>query len=333
MKIVSIFNNKGGVGKTTNLYQIAHILVKSFEKTVLLVDLDSQCNLSSYTLSNSKLEESWNTATGNSIWNIISPVFRGTGDIKSNILPTMVSQKYRNLYITPGNISLSDFEDVLGESWTRAIGGDERSIRVQTAFYRYILSAADAIHADIVMLDLGPNLGSINRCALVASDYFIIPMAPDLFSIKGTENLGEKLVKWAREWRQGSSFTQNIDLASPSASPRFLGYITQQYNLRKRSPSGMTRGWSQYRDIIPQSIMENIVRKLSEIESVDRDRDWLLGQIPNLNSLIPYSQRARKPIFDCTRRDGLRGSHITSAKNTRRIFEPIAEKISAILSN
>lgn len=333
MKIVSIFNNKGGVGKTTSLYHIAHILEKYFNKTVLIVDLDSQCNFSSYALSSSKLEESWDIENGNSIWSIVSPVFKGTGDIRSDIHPTKISSRYQNLYITPGNISLSDFEDALGESWTRAIGGDERSIRVQTAFYRYILCASDAISADIVMLDLGPNLGSINRCALVASDYFIVPMAPDLFSIKGTENLGNKLMKWTNEWDHQRISAHGIGIPLPHAHPLFLGYITQQYNLRKRSKSGMTLGWSQYRDIIPQAITRNIVEKLSAIgQANESDTDWLLGQIPNLNSLIPYSQRARKPIFDCTRKDKLNGSHITSAKNTIRIFEPIAKKISAILN-
>lgn len=330
MKIISIFNNKGGVGKTTCLYQVAHILATDFRKKVLMVDLDSQCNLSSYALSETFLKNCWENENGNSIWNVVSPVFRGLGDIRDTLRPCLTSQRYQNLYITPGHILLSDFEDALGESWTRAIGGDERSIRAQTAFYRYILSAAQSIGADIVLLDLGPNLGSINRCALVASDYFIVPMAPDLFSIKGTENLGKKLVTWASDWDLARTRAENIDLNLPLAHPQFMGYITQQYNLRKRSPTGMTRGWSQFRDIIQKSIKDNIIDKLGIVEQQDdMDDHWLMGQIPNLNSLIPYSQRARKPIFDCNHKDGLTGAHITRAKNSRRIFSSIAKKIVA----
>lgn len=61
MKFVSIFNNKGGVGKTTYMYHVAHLL-SAAGKTVLMVDLDGQCNLSAYCLSDSELEkaqESW----------------------------------------------------------------------------------------------------------------------------------------------------------------------------------------------------------------------------------------------------------------------------------
>ena len=87
-KIISIFNNKGGVGKTTYLYHIAHLLEKK-GKTVLLVDLDSQCNLSAYFLSENQLKKSWDALKGNNIWNIIEPVYKGMGDIRQR-QPTRV---------------------------------------------------------------------------------------------------------------------------------------------------------------------------------------------------------------------------------------------------
>ncbi|WP_442939356.1 ParA family protein [Nostoc sp.] len=64
--IISIFNNKGGVGKTTYMFHIAHLLEQS-NKTVLMVDCDSQCNLTAYALPESNIERSW-SERGNSIW-------------------------------------------------------------------------------------------------------------------------------------------------------------------------------------------------------------------------------------------------------------------------
>ncbi|MBL0503124.1 ParA family protein [Aeromonas caviae] len=81
MKIVSIFNNKGGVGKTTYMFHVAH-LIAEHGKTVLMVDADAQCNLSAYCLTDTELEKAWNVSRGNSIWRAIEDVYKGIGDIR-----------------------------------------------------------------------------------------------------------------------------------------------------------------------------------------------------------------------------------------------------------
>ncbi|NDY71836.1 ParA family protein [Desulfobacter hydrogenophilus] len=330
MKIVSIFNNKGGVGKTTYMYHVAHLLAKN-KKSVLIVDLDSQCNLSSYSISDSELEKSWKSDRGNSIWNALEPVYERLGDIRKR-QPSLVGPNYQNLYIIPGDIMLSNFEDSLGDSWNSAKGGSPGDLRVQSAIYRYILWAAEKVNADVVMLDLGPNLGALNRAVLAASDYFMVPMSPDLFSIRGTSNLGSKLVTWRNEWDQcNSAFTGN-DIQLPHGRPMFLGYVMQQHNIRKNT-EGMTKGWSIFGDRVEQAVKENIIDKLNPIGQVHDwgDGQWNIGKIPNLHSLIPYSLEARKPVFDCGSRDGLRGAHISSARDSAKFFEPIVNKLLSVV--
>jgi cellulose biosynthesis protein BcsQ len=195
MKRIAIFNNKGGVGKTTYLFHIAHLLADKGKK-VLMVDCDSQCNLSSYALSESDIKRSWSDE-GNSIYKVIEPITVGTGDFRRRS-PKAIND---NLFIIPGDINLSLFEDRLGETWGSA-STQEISLRAQIAIYRYIEFAAEKVNANIVLIDLGPNLGALNRSVLGCCDYFITPLAPDLFSIKGTENLGNKLTIWNDEWER-----------------------------------------------------------------------------------------------------------------------------------
>lgn len=330
MKIVSIFNNKGGVGKTTYMYHIAHLLAQKGKK-VLLVDLDSQCNLSSYSISESELEKSWRPDRGNSIWNAIEPIYERLGDIRKR-QPSLLNSRYSNLFIVPGDVLLSNFEDSLGDSWNSAKGGNPGDLRVQTAIYRYILWAAKKVKADVVMLDLGPNLGALNRAVLASSDFFMVPMSPDLFSIRGTQNLGSKLVTWRKEWDQCKSAYTGDDLELPPARPVFLGYVMQQHNIRNNK-SGMTKGWSIFGDRVISSVKNNIVDKLSPLGQVHNwpDGDWNIGKIPNLHSLIPYSLEARKPVFDCGSTDGLRGAHISSAKNSITFFDPIVNKLLTVV--
>lgn len=329
MKIISIFNNKGGVGKTTYLYHIAHLLEKSGKK-VLVVDLDSQCNLSAYSLSENDLKSSWSASRGNSIWNAIERVYEGLGDIRKR-QPSQISIGYPNLHIVPGDILLSNYEDSLGDSWSSAKGGNAPALRIQSAIYRYIKWAAKKVDADVVMLDLGPNLGALNRCVLAASDYFLVPVSPDLFSIRGTQNLGTKLKIWRKEWDQcNASSTSDIEL--PHGSPKFLGYVTQQHNIR-RNKEGMTKGWSIFGDQLESAIQANIVAPLESMGQVHKwsDGNWNIGQIPNLHSLVPYSLEARKPVFDCRSNDGLKGAHITTARESQAHFDPIVNKLLTVL--
>ena len=82
-KTISIFNNKGGVGKTTYMYHVAHLLARRGLK-VLMVDCDSQCNLSAYSLADSDIKKAW-ADTGNSIYRNIEPVYRTIGDIRNRM--------------------------------------------------------------------------------------------------------------------------------------------------------------------------------------------------------------------------------------------------------
>ena len=320
-KSICLFNNKGGVGKTTFLYHIAYCLAEK-GKRVLIVDCDSQCNLTAYALTDEQIEESWKP-DGNSIYRMIEPVDRTIGDIQDRN-PTVLADR---LFLIPGDLDLSRFEDRLGDTWNSGKGGSEPALRAQAAIFRAIRMATERCKADIVLIDLGPNLGAINRAVLSGTDLIIIPLAPDLFSIRGTENLGSKLVTWRQEWDQ-INLAWKGSLEIPKGKPQFLGYVVQQHNLRNNA-AGMTRGWQLFGNRLHQAIYDNIVQKLAPLGQVynTQSGNINLGQIPNLHSLIPYSQEARQPVFHCTSAHGLRGAHIEKAKESRTLFEPVTDLI------
>lgn len=310
---VAIFNNKGGVGKTTYLYHIANLLADQGKK-VLMVDCDSQCNLTAYAMDDTKIKQAWST-TGNSIYKVIEPIATGTGDYRKR----QVTSLGNNLYIVPGDIDLSVFEDRLGDTWSSA-ATQEISLRTQIAIFRYVTYAAEKIEADFVFYDLGPNLGALNRSVLGACDYFITPLSPDLFSIKGTQNLGNKFVVWNDEWKSILNRWKDSKIDHlPKAAPKFLGYVLQQHNLRTNA-EGMTQGWQLFGDKVNEAVMNNIVERLKPYNQVVAREDYCLGAIPNLHSLIPYSLNARKPVYKCTSVDGLRGAHISKARDSAKDY-------------
>jgi chromosome partitioning protein len=292
-----------------------------------MVDCDSQCNLTAYAMPERAIEKAWEDS-GNSLYRAIEQVARGIGDIR-NRAPSKLERK---LYLMPGDLLLSDFEDLLGDTWNGAKGGSEPALRAQSAIYRSILQSAEKVDAEAVLVDLGPNLGSLNRAVLGGSDYVIVPVAPDLFSIRGTENLGSKLEKWRKEWDQCNEAWSDKSLQIPKGQPVFLGYIVQQHNLRDNT-SGMTQGWRIFGDRLRSAIENNIVGRLRPLGQIyeNNSADFNLGKIPNLHSLVPYSMEARKPVFRCTGSDGLRGAHIQKARDSEKLFQPIAKIIEAIL--
>lgn len=326
-KIVSFFNNKGGVGKTTLMYHIAHRLA-DLKRSVLMVDCDSQCNLTAYALADSAIEKAW-AANGNSIYRAIEPVARGIGDIRDRAATRLSDY----LHLIPGDLLLSDFEDILGDTWNSAKGGSEPALRAQSAIFRAIRAVASKTKAEIVLVDLGPNLGALNRATLGGSDLVVVPVAPDLFSIRGTENLGSKLKKWRQEWDQCNSAWTGDGLELPRGRAKFLGYVIQSHNLRNNNQTGMTQGWQIFGNRVEDAIQKNIIDQLSSLGQVHEPgrSTFNLGKIPNLNSLIPYSLEARKPIYKCTASDGLRGAHIESARLSGQLFEPIAELLSGLM--
>lgn len=310
------------------MYHVAHLLARG-GLTILMVDCDSQCNLTAYCLSDNLVRRSWND-DGNSIYQNILPVYQTTGDIR-NRAPTKLYNDY-DLFLIPGDLRLSNFEDLLGDTWSAARGGAEPALRAQSAIHRYIEFTADRIGADLVLMDLGPNLGALNRAVLTSSDYFIMPVAPDLFSIQGTDNLGRKLVSWRKEWDQCNNSWSNQAISIPSGRPQYLGYVVQMHNQRTNSPGRMTEGWRIYGSQLETAIRHNIISRLEPLGQVIEwdDEIYNLGQIPNLHSLIPYSLRARKPVFDCKYADGLRGDHIARAANAVRHFNAVVATLQQV---
>ncbi len=325
---LAIFNNKGGVGKTTYLYHIANILA-DIGICTLMVDCDSQCNLTAYAIDDTEIKKSW-SENGNSIYRVIQQVAENIGDIRKR-QPFCIRD---NLYLVPGDIDLNIYEDRLGETWASA-SVQPASIRVQIAIYRYIKLASKKCGAQVVLIDLGPNLGALNRTVLGGCDYFITPLSPDLFSIKGTQNLGNKFVYWHDEWennlRRWKKPNSSIPIEQlPHGTPKFLGYVTQQHNMRD-TKSGMTIGWSIFGDQVDEAVRENIVKQLSPLGQSEEKENYMLGKIPNLHSLIPYSLNAHKPVYKCNSADGLRGAHISKARDSKQLYQGIIDTIQDLL--
>ena len=333
---VALFNNKGGVGKTTLAYHLAHMLQRQGVR-VLAVDLDPQSNLTAAILDEEELEQLWGKdseifaqvglpkqhmlftrAEGQStVADAVRPILEGTGDI-AHVSPVKVTD---GLWLLPGNLDLSKFEDKLSAAWLNSYGGDQAAIRTTTAFYRLILRAADEVSADVVLIDVGPNLGAINRAALIAADTVLMPMAADLFSLKGLLNLGPTLREWRRQWQQLVRPQIPDSIVAPMALMQPLGYVIMQPEMRLDRP---VRAYQRWLVRIPWVYGTAV---LGDPAWSVEDRSYEIATMRNYRSLMPLAHDARKPMFDLKAADGAIGSTQKYVQTCRQEFRMLATEI------
>ncbi|MGH9023692.1 MAG: ParA family protein [Acidimicrobiia bacterium] len=315
---IALFNNKGGVGKTTLAYHLAHMVARLGWR-VLAADLDPQANLTSAFFDESQLESFWDRETGDTIYTGVAPLARQTGDVK---IPTPREAADR-LWVLPGDLALSSFEDRLSDSWPRSFVGDEGAVRVSTAFHRILRGCSAAIEADVVFIDVGPNLGAINRAALLASDALVVPLAADLFSLQGLRNLGPALRDWRKSWQNLVLPSAPAGIDTPSGAMRPLGYVVLQHAVRLDRP---VKAYDRWLKRIPSEFRRSVLGEPDD-QAMAADDRHRLSSIRNYRSLMPLAQDARKPMFDLRAGDGALGSTSRLVQTCYREFEELAKSI------
>ena len=327
--ILTFFNNKGGVGKTSLVYHLAWMF-SELGKRVVVADLDPQANQTAAFLDDDKIEEIWSAQNlGSTIYQCVKPL-AGVGDIAEPQLQTITP----NLYLLPGDVTLSRFEDTLSDSWPRSMDSRElyRHMRILSAFWQIMQMAANNAPADIILVDIGPNLGAINRSVLLATDYVAIPLGADLFSLQGLTNLGPTLKSWRNDWRKridnwkdNQDSKQYPDFHLPEGKMQPIGYLCQQYGMRLDRPTKAYDKWAQR---IPNVYREAVLDE-PPAKGMTQDKDpCCLALIKHYRSLIPMGQEHRKPIFRLTPADGAIASHANAVKDARKDFEQLAAKIA-----
>ena len=323
MKTIAFFNNKGGVGKTSLVYHLSWMMAER-GIPVLAVDLDPQANLSAMFLSEERLEEIWPDSEEHpsTIYGAVRPILRGIGDIA----PPPVECIAPNLSLLPGDLGLSRFEDKLSDAWPRCHNSDEAAFRTITAFHRLMQALTRESSAELILIDVGPNLGAINRSALIASDHVCLPLAPDIFSLQGLKNLGPTLRQWRSTWDDLVKKAP-ADLSLPTGAMTPVGYIVMQHGMRDNRP---VKAYQRWMDKIPPIYRSAVLNEAvaGTMPSVLQD-PYLLAQLKHYRSLMPLAMEANKPMFRLKPADGAIGAHVAAVNDCHRDFLKLAHKLAA----
>ncbi len=321
MKTIAFFNNKRGVGKTSLVYHLAWMFSDHGVKT-LAVDLDPQANLTAMFLDDERLESLWpdDERHPDTVYGAIHPILRGIGDIAQPHVEKITA----TLGLIAGDLGLSRFEDKLSDAWPRCHNRDESAFRTMTAFHRLVQRGTEG-GAELVLIDVGPNLGAINRSALIASDQVCLPLAPDLFSLQGLKNLGPTLREWRAVWSDLLTKAPD-DLPMPKGAMQPIGYIVMQHGILDSRP---VKAYKRWMDRIPSVYRDAVLNEEFQLTPAVADDPYCLSLLKHYRSLMPMAMEARKPIFFLKSADGAIGAHIEAVRSCYNDFQKLAAEIAA----
>ncbi|MFC3034027.1 ParA family protein [Pseudoalteromonas fenneropenaei] len=343
MKIVSVFNNKGGVGKSTLSFHLACALSEMGKKT-LMIDLDPQSNLTLQCISPEKLEELWIeeepyiedfqaaleesgesfekfVEKPRSIHCLLKPIEDG---VFESFSLGSVYKINENLGLIPGRLSLHSYEDKISKSWSDAFLGEPQALRVITSIRNICLEAGDKYGYEYVIIDTSPSLGILNRILISMSTGFFVPCMPDMFSTFGITNIGQALKIWKNQFETMYSLLPDKKRAVfPKNFVKFLGFTI--YNAKKytgQNDLDLAAAHYSYVERLPSSIKTHI-----PAECYDHLDEEIIGSpigkksvMHSHNTLPSMAQKYRVPIWDVPNQTNLLPSDRPTISGNREMY-------------
>lgn len=317
---ITLFNHKGGVGKTTLTVNLAFALA-DLGKKVLLVDSDPQCNLTSY-LVQADVVDKWldesDQPTGQTIWSALRQVVQLGKDV-GTIDP---HERAENVYLIPGDIRLSEYELELYQSWVDCLQRKIKGFATTTALAQLVGACASDVSADYVIYDVGPNIGPLNRAVLLDCDCFIVPAACDYFSTRALKTLGHSIAEWIRDWKVIATLSPK-DVALLKGSPVFLGYVLQRFRVYGGEISNTQREYARQLERHAYSDVVAVLRDLDPRLAPGTVNQFKLGQIKDFSSLATLAQEQGLAFAD------VKGGPQYLRAEAKEAFREFAQKVIA----
>lgn len=333
------FNNKGGVGKTTLACNIASYLAETQKMNVLLVDADPQCNATQLVLPDEATERLYASSAGapdvDSLKQVLLPLLKGDASLEATHKIAGPQTNRFGISILPGHPHVALLEDRLSTNWTQFMGADLGGARVSNWNTQLLKQLKP--HYDLIVYDVGPSLGALNRSILIGVDYFMAPMGCDIFSLIGIENIANWIDQWRRYYDQAyaqvttrheatlQEYAGQVRTTS-SVMARFVGYTVQQYITKTiRDEKRATGAYEAILAKIPNEISSSLGPFVAPPLTVE---DVRLGDVPHMFSLVPLAQTAHTPIHKLTRREGLSGGQYQQQRQYQDFIRTLAESLT-----
>ncbi len=319
-------NNKGGVGKTTLSFHVGVELSRKGLK-VALVDLDPQCNLTLQTLGHTFYEDNLFSHTTKTVYDVLKSKLEGSGDIDTSIKPAHIRD---NLYIIPGDIQLSMYEDLLIGGYNDAAAGNLRGYSDTSAVDRYLNEVGAAEKIDVFVIDTSPSLGVLNRVIFLGAEYFIVPTTPDSYSVQGIKNLGTIFERWKKNWKNTAQAAAVAGQTPANHVLRgdalFIGYVINSFNVYSKR---VVRRQDDWLTKIPVEVKRFLSEKHGRNGLVEQSWKNPIGSMQDYGQLTAISMENHLAIQE------FKSSEVKELNltGTKELYEKAVREIDTLTDN
>jgi len=343
-KIIAVFNTKGGVGKTTLTINIGSQLAL-MGKRVILVDADFKCNLTTFFkkvwldvnevmddecdenkivehIMQDKLNLDFNQEQDakkiifenvkNNLFSILEPIFEknqlDSGEIfleqlHFNELNTEPKFKSGELYLIPGSSEILKLQEKLNET-----NFSIRTMRFHGSFRNILMTAANQVKANYILVDLSSSTGNLNRTLVMSCDFILAPVWADEFSCSSIDSFLSSLlplwIEWADSYRtQEACFLKeakhNIDELKKFKfnieNPRILPFLANSYKIFKNKITTACSLWL-FRIINNSKRIKTESNYKTIRNMITFENDLLVCLIPHLGQSISRCSSISTPL-------------------------------------
>lgn len=297
-KIVALYNNKGGVSKTTTNFNLGAYLA-SIGKRVLIVDCDPQCNMTElFFAAGEVLDNPEETLPGTSIYEALLPRFKGQkAEIDQADVELTEHNIYKSLFLFRGDLEFSRAETYLGTAWNQAVTENIHEKNTYIVIHNLFRSLILSRNFDYILCDVGPSTGAITKSIIIACDEVVIPLVPDRFCYQAVKLLGNVISEWIERHQIISQSLIPFGIEPFEGKPKLAGTILQ--NFKVHAGSKVKESYIKWQDKITEEISSSLCKKELFVtkEGFDLNNPYV-ASIKDVAVLAPIAQLFGRAIFD-----------------------------------
>lgn len=330
MTSISLFAHKGGVGKSTLLFDIAYYL-SSLNYNIVILDCDTQLNTTFKLLSRNNIQINGN---------LINQFIAQSNNIQNKVLIDQINRDTLYNYIGTGNFNITHqdlltvnntnnkIKFILGSpilynlelQLTNAINMIQNVpglANIPTAFYNLLNQIKNLYNNNVIILvDMSPNSGIFNQNILLSCDYFILPVNPDHNSMIGIELLSHHIT----QWRQTHNYLNH--------NVKFLFSIFNRYKYHHGGLSNTSLNYRNY--------LETIITNFNQIgNNVNHNRIGI-QKIFNVQDMMRFSDiisNDKISIFELTNQNCYNNNTTPDDNKVASIEQEIVNICNCLISN